>query len=166
MGNDSDISALLIQAGSQRHQRIEQQLGGICYQNQVIILVVAGHVPEHAAGTAVFLVGLALVVVAMGALGFVPLFDGPGYESSLGAGILLGFVVSVSVALSVSAEVAAPIDVLSRGLAVGAPVTLLSAEGAALFMRDLMKQAFKSSPLAIFGGLLAMPALSTNICSL
>ena len=34
-------------------------------------------------------IGLAIVVVALGALGFVPLFDGPGYESSLGAGIVL-----------------------------------------------------------------------------
>ncbi len=70
------------------------------------------------------LIGLAVVVVAMGALGFVPLFDGPGYESALGAGILLAFVVSVSVALAVSREVATPIDVLSRGVATGAVFAL------------------------------------------
>ena len=56
------------------------------------------------------LIGLAVVVVAMGALGFVPLFDGPGYESSLGAGILLAFVVSVSTALAVSRDAPPPID--------------------------------------------------------
>jgi tetratricopeptide (TPR) repeat protein len=71
-------------------------------------------------------IGLAVVVVAMGALGFVPLFDGPGYESSLGAGILLAFAVSVATALSVSSPIPedggglAPRDALFRGLATGA----------------------------------------------
>jgi len=65
-------------------------------------------------------IGLAIVVVAMGALGFVPLFDGPGYESSLGAGIILAFVVSVSAALAVSSEQPQPFDALSRGVAIGA----------------------------------------------
>src|SRR5262249_54118283 len=71
-------------------------------------------------------IGFAVVVVAMSALGFVPLFDGPGYESALGAGLVLPFAVAVSVALSVSAEGAGattgpqPIDALSRGLTVGA----------------------------------------------
>jgi tetratricopeptide (TPR) repeat protein len=66
-------------------------------------------------------IGLAVVVVAMGALGFVPLFGGPGYESSLGAGILLAFAVSIATALDGSAgEAAPPIDALSRALAAGA----------------------------------------------
>ncbi len=60
----------------------------------------------------------------MGALGFVPLFDGPGYESALGAGIILAFVVAISAALNLSPGsregAPAPIDALSRGLATGA----------------------------------------------
>jgi len=65
-------------------------------------------------------IGLVVVVLAMSALGFIPLFGGPGYEISLGAGILLGFVVAICTALSVLPEGdAALIDVLSRGLAVG-----------------------------------------------
>lgn len=69
------------------------------------------------------IIGLACVVLAMGALGFVPLFDGPGYESALGAGLLLAFAVSTAAALDTSrteAEPPPPIDVLARGLAVGA----------------------------------------------
>ncbi len=69
-------------------------------------------------------IGLAVVVVAMGALGFVPLFDGPGYESALGAGILLAFVVSISAALAVSGDPAQPFDSLSRGVALGAVFAL------------------------------------------
>ena len=69
------------------------------------------------------IIGLACVVLAMGALGFVPLFDGPGYESALGAGLLLAFAVSIAAALDTSrveAEPPPPIDVLARGLALGA----------------------------------------------
>jgi len=65
------------------------------------------------------LVGLALVVIALVAIGFVPLFAGPGYESALAAGILLPFVVSVVVALETSAAAVAPLDALGRGLANG-----------------------------------------------
>src|SRR3954466_3650100 len=79
-------------------------------------------------------IGLAVVVAAMGALGFVPLFGGAGYESSLGAGLVLAFSVPAVAALAVAAEVAplatmggAPpspppqaIDLLSRGLSIGA----------------------------------------------
>ena len=69
-------------------------------------------------------IGLGVVVVAMGALGFVPLFGGPGYESSLGGGILLAFAVAVSTALAVSSTAEgerppAPIEALSRGLVTG-----------------------------------------------
>jgi tetratricopeptide (TPR) repeat protein len=71
------------------------------------------------------LIGLGFVVLAMGALGFVPLFDGPGYESALGAGLILAFAVTVTSALDgSSAEPARPIDALSRGLAVGAVLAL------------------------------------------
>src|SRR5271156_6786644 len=69
-------------------------------------------------------IGLIVVVVAMGALGFVPLFGGPGYESSLGAGVILAFAVSITVALAGSADPAPPIDALYRGLATGGLLAL------------------------------------------
>jgi tetratricopeptide (TPR) repeat protein len=71
-------------------------------------------------------VGLAVVVIGMAAIGFIPLFGGPGYESSLGAGILLGFVVTVTTALGTLAlpDQTPAIDVLSRGLSTGALLAL------------------------------------------
>jgi tetratricopeptide (TPR) repeat protein len=67
------------------------------------------------------LIGLAVVVVAMAAIGFLPLFGGPGYESSLAAGLVLAFVVAVTAALAVLPEVGdRPVEVLSRALAIGA----------------------------------------------
>jgi tetratricopeptide (TPR) repeat protein len=64
-------------------------------------------------------IGLVVVVVAMGALGFVPLFGGPGYESSLGGGVILAFAVSITAALAGSSDPAPPVDALYRGLATG-----------------------------------------------
>jgi tetratricopeptide (TPR) repeat protein len=72
-------------------------------------------------------IGIAVVVVAMAGVGLLPLFGGPGYESSLGAGILLAFAVPITAALAVSrADLAgAPgIDVLSRAVAIGAALAL------------------------------------------
>ena len=73
---------------------------------------------------------MAVVVVAMFAIGFVPLFGGPGYESALAAGLLLAFVVPVAVALELSGLVPGPagpvpmrpepFDSFCRGVAMGA----------------------------------------------
>src|SRR5262245_58209339 len=65
------------------------------------------------------IIGLAVVVVAMGAAGFVPLFGGPGYESALAAGLVLPFAVSIAAALEISAAPLAPIEAFSRGVALG-----------------------------------------------
>jgi tetratricopeptide (TPR) repeat protein len=65
------------------------------------------------------IVALAFVVVAAGAAGFIPLFDGPGYESALAAGLILPFAVAVATALDVSAAQAQPIASLGRGLSIG-----------------------------------------------
>src|SRR5262249_22805973 len=70
--------------------------------------------------------GAVFVLTAMGALGFVPLFDGPGYESALGPGLILPFVTAIATALAVSLEVAPPVDVLARGLATGGLFALLA----------------------------------------
>src|SRR5262245_8499372 len=64
-------------------------------------------------------VGLAAVVVLAGGIGFVPLFEGPGYESALGAGLILPFAVAIAAALDVSAGAPRPAVALGRGLAIG-----------------------------------------------
>jgi hypothetical protein len=64
--------------------------------------------------------GAALVAVAMGAIGFLPLFDGPGYESSLAAGLVLALVVPPAVALELATARPSPVDALGRGVAMGA----------------------------------------------
>jgi len=68
------------------------------------------------------LIGLAVVVIALGALGFVPLFDGPGYEIALGAGLVLAFAVAVSAALDLvaAAPPPRPIDAIARALTLAA----------------------------------------------
>lgn len=71
-------------------------------------------------------VGAALVILGMGAVGFVPLFDGPGYESSLAAGLLLPCVIAIVVALDASRECRMPLAALTRGLAVGGTFALLA----------------------------------------
>lgn len=65
--------------------------------------------------------GLAVSVAALFALGFVPLFDGPGYEIALGAGIVLGFAVAITAALDLSgAPAPRPVDAAARGISIGA----------------------------------------------
>jgi tetratricopeptide (TPR) repeat protein len=71
------------------------------------------------------LVGLALVVLALGAVGFLPLFDGPGYESALAAGLILPLIVAVVTGLELSAARVQPLDALARGLANGGAFALL-----------------------------------------
>lgn len=72
------------------------------------------------------LIGLAAAVLLVGAMGFIPLFDGPGYEIALGAGIVLPFVVAISAALDLSALSPAPraIDAVARALGIGAAFAL------------------------------------------
>lgn len=72
-------------------------------------------------------VGLGLATAAVFAVGFVPLFDTPGYEIALAAGLIVPALVAVSTALELSAAIAgrrpaapAPLDLLFRGLANGA----------------------------------------------
>lgn len=60
-----------------------------------------------------------IVVVAIAAIGFLPLFDGPGYESALAAGIVVSIVTVIATSLELSNERLAPIDALSKGAANG-----------------------------------------------
>ncbi len=71
------------------------------------------------------LVGLVVASLALGAVGFLPLFDGPGYESSLAAGLILPLIIAVVTALELASARALPLDALARGLANGGAFALL-----------------------------------------
>ena len=63
---------------------------------------------------------LGAVVAIVGAIGFVPLFDGPGYEIALASGLVVPFAVAIAAALDLSAGAPRrPTDALARGLAIG-----------------------------------------------
>jgi len=58
-------------------------------------------------------------VVAFGALGFVPQFGGPGYESALSAGLILPVLTALSVAVETSRARAEPRAAFDRGVVTG-----------------------------------------------
>lgn len=72
------------------------------------------------------IVGLAIVAIAMGAIGMLPLFGGPGYESALAAGILVSFVTAIVTALEVSSAPTEPFDGFCRGIANGGAFACLA----------------------------------------
>ena len=59
-------------------------------------------------------------VLALGTIGFVPLFGGPGYEAALAAGLLLPSLAAAAVAVDCSRHQGRPIEGLSRGISAGA----------------------------------------------
>jgi tetratricopeptide (TPR) repeat protein len=59
----------------------------------------------------------------VGLIGFLPLFDGPGYESALAAGIVVPIVVAVVTALEIAAARPEPLAAVVRGLSNGAALT-------------------------------------------
>jgi hypothetical protein len=69
--------------------------------------------PRHVAAIVVF--------VVLGAIGFLPLFGGPGYEQSLASGLLVPSAAAIATALELSAEAGvAPLAAVGRGVALGA----------------------------------------------
>ena len=54
------------------------------------------------------ILGLVVALLGLGAVGFLPLFGGPGYESALAAGIILPFAVAITTALEISSIPRAP----------------------------------------------------------
>jgi tetratricopeptide (TPR) repeat protein len=63
----------------------------------------------------------ALVFSLLGAIGFLPLFGGPGYEQSLASGLIVPSAAAIAVALGLSASAdVAPLACLGRGLLSGA----------------------------------------------
>ncbi len=86
------------------------------------------------------ILGLAVALLGLGAVGFLPLFGGPGYESALAAGIVLPFAVAIATALEISsiprapgalAASTRPVSSFERGLANGG-VFALAAYGLTL----------------------------------
>ncbi len=59
------------------------------------------------------------------AYGFIPQFGGPGYESALGAGLLLPTVTALGVAFSVVGRHATPLAAFGRGLTAGFALSVL-----------------------------------------
>ncbi len=53
VGNDGDVTALLIEAASDADERLEQNLGGIGNENQIVIVVIGGQITQHTAGAAI-----------------------------------------------------------------------------------------------------------------
>ena len=79
------------------------------------------------------IVGLVVAVLGLGAVGFLPLFGGPGYESALAAGIVLPFAVAIATALEIAslprtpgalAAATRPVASFERGLANGGAFAL------------------------------------------
>ena len=78
-------------------------------------------------------IGLVVALLALGAIGFLPLFGGPGYESALAAGIVLPFAVAIATALEIASiprvpgalgGQVTPVRSFERGLANGAVYAL------------------------------------------
>jgi len=66
------------------------------------------------------LVALGVSTGLLALVGFLPLFDGPGYEFSVAAGLVLPSAVAIATALEVSILRPLPIDGVARGLSHGA----------------------------------------------
>ena len=73
-------------------------------------------------------IALLLAGVLLVAIGFLPQFGGPGYESALAGGLVLPSVAAIATALLVSkAQLPTPFDALGRGVTFGAVLALLGA---------------------------------------
>ncbi|MDB4942300.1 MAG: hypothetical protein JWP97_1834, partial [Labilithrix sp.] len=76
---------------------------------------------------------IAFVVVALGAVGFLPLFGGPGYEHALATGLLVPSAAAIATAVLVAREgTVDPLASLARGVLLGlglAALSLLTALG-------------------------------------
>ena len=72
------------------------------------------------------IVALGLVAAFEIAIGFVPLFGGPGYESSLATGVFVPSVVAVATAFGLAREKREPFDAFCRAVANGALAVVLA----------------------------------------
>jgi tetratricopeptide (TPR) repeat protein len=68
----------------------------------------------------------AFVVVALGAIGFVPLFGGPGYEQSLATGLLVPSACAIAIALDTVKAERTPLASVGRGVLLGLALAALA----------------------------------------
>jgi tetratricopeptide (TPR) repeat protein len=72
-------------------------------------------------------VAAAVVVLGLGAIGFLPLFGGPGYEHAVASGLLVPSAAAIATALELAAlPCPAPLGCAARGLASGAALAALA----------------------------------------
>jgi hypothetical protein len=71
-------------------------------------------------------VAAAVAFVVLGAIGFLPLFGGPGYEIALASGIVVPSAAAIAAALAASREQEAPIDSVRRGAVWGAALVAVA----------------------------------------
>lgn len=93
-------------------------------------------------------VALGIAVTVLVAVGFLPQFGGPGYESALAGGLILPSVAAIATALLVSSRTQpsslTPHDSLGRGVALGAVLALC---GAAIATLHGLRAGFCDAPL-------------------
>jgi len=70
-------------------------------------------------------VAAGFTLVSFVAAGFVPQFGGPGYESSLAAGVILPATTALCLAFDLAGRRIAPLDAFGRGLTIGLGLALL-----------------------------------------
>lgn len=70
-------------------------------------------------------IALLVCLLAMLAVGFLPLFAGPGYESALAAGLILPATIAIAASLDVARNRSAPFDALASSVAMGGIVALV-----------------------------------------
>jgi hypothetical protein len=67
-----------------------------------------------------------VVFVLLGAIGFLPLFGGPGYEHALASGVVVPAAAAITVALSLSRAATRPLDAVLRGVLWGAALAAVA----------------------------------------
>ncbi|MGH7438996.1 MAG: hypothetical protein ACRENE_25185, partial [Polyangiaceae bacterium] len=71
-------------------------------------------------------VGAAVVFVVVGAVGFLPLFGGPGYEHALASGLVVPSAAAIAAALEASRREETPLDSVRRGAVWGLELALVA----------------------------------------
>jgi hypothetical protein len=67
-----------------------------------------------------------VVLVLLGAIGFLPLFGGPGYEQSVASGVIVPTAAAIATAIDVSASELEPLACVGRGIGTGLLLALVA----------------------------------------
>ncbi|HEX2870264.1 MAG TPA: tetratricopeptide repeat protein [Polyangiaceae bacterium] len=88
---------------------------------------------------------LLVAAVLLGAIGFLPQFGGPGYESALAGGLILPSIAAIATALLVARrQLPTPFDALGRGVSLG---SVLALAGAGIATLHGVRTGFCDAPL-------------------